>query len=95
MTKGIAIASGCYMLARTRSLTKQLSNDSHFLYFEDFDLSLKIANIGPLPSDNGLSISVVMQRKKGFAISYCFADRLSYFSTTMVGSFSSTRGQAI
>ncbi len=42
-----------------------------------------------------LSISVVMPRKKVFVISYYFADRQSFFLTTMVGSFSSITGLAI
>ena len=51
---GIPIVSGCFMLCRTELLQKvQGFDENYFLYFEDFDLSLrigKIADIVYLPS---------------------------------------------
>jgi GT2 family glycosyltransferase len=50
----IPIASGCFMFCRTEALkTINGFNERYFLYFEDFDLSLRIAkqgNIAFLPS---------------------------------------------
>jgi GT2 family glycosyltransferase len=50
----IPIASGCFMFCRTEALTAINGfDDRYFLYFEDFDLSLRIAkqgNIAFLPS---------------------------------------------
>lgn len=48
-TKGISIISGCFMLCR-RKLLEDLGgfDESFFLYFEDFDLSLRASVIGPL-----------------------------------------------
>lgn len=42
-TKEIPIVSGCCMLARTQALQEvQGFDDSYFLYFEDFDLSIRL-----------------------------------------------------
>ena len=48
-TKGISIISGCFMLCR-RKVLEDLGgfDESFFLYFEDFDLSLRALVIGPL-----------------------------------------------
>lgn len=48
-TTNIPIASGCYMLCRTKAL-QQLGgfNEKFFLYFEDFDLSLRLTTIGKI-----------------------------------------------
>lgn len=48
-TTNIPIVSGCYMLCRTKAL-KQLGgfNENFFLYFEDFDLSLRLTTIGKI-----------------------------------------------
>ena len=48
-TPGVCIASGCCMLAKTTSLKAVDGfSDSYFLYFEDFDLSLKISRLGSI-----------------------------------------------
>lgn len=48
-TTNIPIVSGCYMLCRTKAL-QQLGgfNEKFFLYFEDFDLSLRLTTIGKI-----------------------------------------------
>jgi len=46
---GIPLLSGCFMLCRTVSLAAVNGFDeSYFMYFEDFDLSLRMAQIGEL-----------------------------------------------
>ena len=46
---GIPIISGCFMLCRSEELKKvQGFDESYFLYFEDFDLSLRIAALGKI-----------------------------------------------
>ncbi len=53
-TKGIPIVSGCFMLCRGEVIRKVSGFDiAYFLYFEDFDLSLRVgeqASIAYLPS---------------------------------------------
>jgi len=45
----IMLASGCFMLVRTRALLGAGGfNDDYFLYFEDFDLSLRLGGQGRL-----------------------------------------------
>ena len=45
----IPITSGCFMLSRTKSLTEIGGFDErYFLYFEDFDLSLRLGKKGKL-----------------------------------------------
>jgi hypothetical protein len=48
-TTNIPIVSGCYMLCRTKAL-QQLGgfDEKFFLYFEDFDLSLRMAALGKI-----------------------------------------------
>lgn len=48
-TVGIPIASGCYMLCRSATL-KALGgfDENFFLYFEDFDLSLRLTALGKI-----------------------------------------------
>ena len=49
VTRDVRILSGCFMLARTKSLIAADGfNYNYFLYFEDFDLSLKIASFGSI-----------------------------------------------
>ena len=48
-TSDIPIVSGCFMLCRTDALSRAEGFDEdYFLYFEDFDLSLRLARIGSL-----------------------------------------------
>ena len=45
----IMLASGCFMLVRTRALLAAGGfDDAYFLYFEDFDLSLRLGGQGRL-----------------------------------------------
>jgi GT2 family glycosyltransferase len=46
---GIPIISGCFMLCRSEELEKiQGFDENYFLYFEDFDLSLRMAALGKI-----------------------------------------------
>lgn len=48
-TKGIPIVSGCFMLCKTSALQELGGFDQrYFLYFEDFDLCLRIAELGSI-----------------------------------------------
>ena len=48
----VAIASGCFMLLRTSTLRAARGfNEAFFLYFEDFDLSLRLGRQGRLVFD--------------------------------------------
>lgn len=45
--ESVAIASGCCMLARTETLQDASGfSEDYFLYFEDFELSLKLSQLG-------------------------------------------------
>lgn len=47
--KSITLASGCFMLCRTDTLKKVNGFDErYFLYFEDYDLSLRVKNYGAI-----------------------------------------------
>jgi GT2 family glycosyltransferase len=49
VTKGIPIASGCFMLANGEALRRVGGFSSrYFLYFEDFDLSLRLGRVAPI-----------------------------------------------
>jgi GT2 family glycosyltransferase len=53
----VAIASGCFMLARTPDLRAIGGfNEDFFLYFEDFDLSLRLGKVGRLVFDPDMRI---------------------------------------
>jgi GT2 family glycosyltransferase len=53
----VAIASGCFMLVRTSALRAVSGfNDEFFLYFEDFDLSLRLGQQGRLVFDPAMRI---------------------------------------
>ena len=53
----VPIASGCFMLARTAVLRAVGGfNEQFFLYFEDFDLSLRLKNKGRLVFDPSVRI---------------------------------------
>ncbi|MEZ5571978.1 MAG: glycosyltransferase [Halioglobus sp.] len=53
----VAIASGCFMLIRTAALRSVGGfNDNFFLYFEDFDLSLRLGAQGRLVFDPAVRI---------------------------------------
>jgi len=48
-TDDVTIASGCFMLCRTDKLNAIHGFDeNYFLYFEDFDLSLRLAGVGKI-----------------------------------------------
>jgi GT2 family glycosyltransferase len=53
----VSIASGCFMLMRTRALQAVGGfDDEFFLYFEDFDLSLRLGRQGRLVFDPAMTI---------------------------------------
>ncbi len=53
----VAIASGCFMLVRTPDLRATSGfNEDFFLYFEDFDLSLRLGKVGRLVFDSDMRI---------------------------------------
>ena len=57
MPADVAIASGCFMLVRTAALRAVGGfNEDFFLYFEDFDLSLRLAEKGRLVFDPRMRI---------------------------------------
>ena len=49
LTEGVPLIGGCFMLSDTRIL-KSIGgfDESYFLYFEDFDLSIRMASLGTL-----------------------------------------------
>ncbi len=48
-TKDVPIISGCFMLCSTEALQKAAGfNEDYFLYFEDFDLSMRLSEINTL-----------------------------------------------
>lgn len=56
-TKGIPILSGCFLLSRTDALQEIAGFDEqYFLYFEDFDLSLRLARNATLAYLPGMRI---------------------------------------
>jgi len=53
----VLLASGCFMLARTAALQSVGGfNDRYFLYFEDFDLSLRLGSKGRLVFNPAIQI---------------------------------------
>ena len=53
----VTIASGCFMLVRTPALRATSGfNEDFFLYFEDFDLSLRLVKVGRLVFDPDMRI---------------------------------------
>jgi GT2 family glycosyltransferase len=53
----VVLASGCFMLVRTEPLQQVGGFDEdYFLYFEDFDLSLRLASYGRLVFDPAMQI---------------------------------------
>jgi GT2 family glycosyltransferase len=56
-TVGIPIVSGCFMFCRSAAL-KQLAgfDENYFLYFEDFDLSLRLGRLGKIAYEPAMRI---------------------------------------
>jgi len=53
----ILLASGCFMLVRTQALQSVGGfNDNYFLYFEDFDLSIRLGSQGRLVYNPAIQI---------------------------------------
>jgi GT2 family glycosyltransferase len=76
----VAIASGCFMLVRTNALRAVRGfNDDFFLYFEDFDLSLRLRKQGRLVYDPAMRIV----HHGGYAASKGWL-HLKYFSNSAV-----------
>ena len=47
---GVPLASGCFMLARTHLFIQARGFDPrYFMYFEDYDLSLRIGRVAYVP----------------------------------------------
>lgn len=81
----IPIVSGCFMLCRSDAL-KRINgfDESYFLYFEDFDLSLRMGKIGGLAYVPAMRIKHAGgdAAKKGFAHLRMFArSGFRFFST--------------
>lgn len=71
----IMLASGCFMLVRTAALRSVGGfNDTYFLYFEDFDLSLRLGSQGRLVFNPAMQIV----HHGGYAASKGFA-HVKYF----------------
>ena len=97
----IPIASGCCMLTRSSALTAIKGFDArYFLYFEDFDLSLRIrqqGRIAYLPTMKLFTV-VAMQPAKALAMSACLCARQFASLLSMAGGGSnsdSTEQQAL
>jgi GT2 family glycosyltransferase len=80
----VPIASGCFMLARTAALRAAGGfNEKFFLYFEDFDLSLRLANQGRLVFDPAMQIvhhGGYAARKGGAHLKYFVRSGLRFFN---------------
>jgi GT2 family glycosyltransferase len=80
----VAIASGCFMLVRTNALREMHGfNEDFFLYFEDFDLSLRLCTQGRLVFDPAMRIV----HHGGYAASKGWL-HLKYFISSAVMFFS-------
>lgn len=84
-TASVPIASGCYMLCRTQPLLEAGGfNESYFLYFEDFDLSLRMGKLGEIAYLPAMKISHGggNAAKKGIKhIALFFRSGLRFFNT--------------
>ncbi len=82
------IASGCFMLCR-RAALEQVGGfrPDYFLYFEDFDLSLRLAAVTRLAYAPQVRIVHLggHAARKGSAISVCFCERRRGSSIGMDG----------
>jgi GT2 family glycosyltransferase len=80
----VPIASGCFMLARTAALRAAGGfNEKFFLYFEDFDLSLRLANQGRLVFDPAMQIvhhGGYAARKGGAHLKYFVRSGIRFFN---------------
>ncbi|CZF77335.1 glycosyltransferase family 2 protein [Grimontia marina] len=79
----VEIATGCCMLLRKKHLIEIGSfDDRYFLYFEDFDLSIRLRRLGKLVYCPGFVVSHFGGHtgKKGFK-------HISYFLKSMLGFF--------
>lgn len=76
------IASGCFMLCQRAALLWVGGfRPDYFLYFEDFDLSLRLAAVTRLRRCQrcALSIWAVMPRARACGMSACFARAAALF----------------
>ncbi len=84
-SKAIPIVSGCFMLCRTSALRELGGFDErYFLYFEDFDLSLRMAKLGKLAYVPAMRIQHAGgdAAKKGIAHLWMFArSGVRFFNT--------------
>jgi hypothetical protein len=83
-TASVPIISGCFMLCRTQPLIAAGGfNESYFLYFEDFDLSLRLGKVGQIAYLPAMKIthSGGNAAKKGFThISYFIRSAIRFFN---------------
>lgn len=84
-TKDIPIISGCFMLCRTEALQKVAGfNEDYFLYFEDFDFSMRLNELytlAYLPSMKVVHHGGNSARKGIKHIKYFFQSGAKFFST--------------
>jgi hypothetical protein len=80
----IELASGCFMLIRTATLKKVKGfSEKYFLYFEDFDLSCRLAKHGKIMFLSSIKIIHLGGRtsKKGLKHTILFLKSLTIFLT--------------
>ncbi|MEX0619734.1 MAG: glycosyltransferase family 2 protein [Pseudohongiellaceae bacterium] len=84
-TTGIPIISGCFMLCRTANLQELGGfDDNYFMYFEDFDLSLRMGKTGAIAYVPAMRIRHLggNSAKKGFRhIAMFVRSGFRYFNT--------------
>jgi len=85
LTEGVPLISGCFMLSETRVLQSIGGFDeSYFLYFEDFDLSIRMGSLGILAYSPNVRITHAggYAAKKGiFHIGYFLRSGIRFFNT--------------
>ena len=84
-TTDILIISGCFMLCRTEALQRVSAfNEDYFLYFEDFDLSMRLNELYALAYVPSMKIihHGGHSARKGFKhIAYFFKSGIRFFGT--------------
>jgi GT2 family glycosyltransferase len=82
--EGVPLASGCFMVARTALLSKVGGFDPrYFMYFEDFDLTLRIgreAAVAYVPQSRIVHLGGAASRKGFRHVGYFLASAWRFFS---------------